>query len=67
MKALTDDSKMPFGKYAGMKMQDVPGHYLLWIHNNMQRNQSNKTVHDYIIDNLSIIEKECTQATKKEF
>jgi len=28
---LTDDSEMPFGKYEGWLMKDVPAKYLLWI------------------------------------
>jgi len=67
MDALTDESKMPWGQYAGKRMDQIPGHYLMWVHKNMARNQNNKTVHDYIIDNLEIIEKECSQTTKEEF
>lgn len=28
---LTDTSPMPFGRYKGKKMQDVPGTYLGWL------------------------------------
>lgn len=27
---MTDDSIMPFGKYKGKKLIDVPAYYLLW-------------------------------------
>lgn len=59
MDVLTDDSRMPWGQYAGQKMIDVPGKYLMWIHTNMDRNQNNKNVHDYIVENLDVIKKEC--------
>lgn len=31
MKPLTDTDQMPFGKYQGRKMQDVPADYLHWL------------------------------------
>jgi len=31
MKELEDDSPMPFGKYKGQPMQDVPANYLHWL------------------------------------
>lgn len=31
LKPLTDDSPMPFGKYEGTKLGDVPADYLLWL------------------------------------
>lgn len=61
---LTDDSPMPFGKFQGQKMINVPGHYLLWIRDNMKRSSGTKHVFDYIDDNLEILKKECSQTTK---
>ena len=29
--AYTDDSRMPFGKYRGLAMKDIPATYLLWL------------------------------------
>lgn len=29
---LTDNSPMPFGKYRGRKMKEVPASYLDWLH-----------------------------------
>lgn len=26
------NQKMPFGKYQGRKLMDLPGHYLAWFH-----------------------------------
>jgi hypothetical protein len=31
--ALTDLDPMPFGKYKGTPMQDVPASYLVWLRN----------------------------------
>ncbi len=31
VRELTDACKMPFGKYEGYEMQDVPVGYLLWL------------------------------------
>jgi len=64
---LTDDSQMPFGKFQGQKMINVPGAYLLWIRDNMKRSSGTKHVFDYIDDNLEILKKECSQTTKDEF
>ena len=34
MADLTDNSYMPFGKYKGDKMADVPASYLIWLYDN---------------------------------
>ncbi len=31
---MTDNSLMPFGKYKGEKMANVPASYLLWLYEN---------------------------------
>ncbi len=31
IRELTDECTMPFGKYKGYKMEDVPAGYLLWL------------------------------------
>jgi len=31
MKELTDTDPMPFGKYRGIPMKDVPAKYLFWL------------------------------------
>ena len=55
---LEDESRMPFGKYVGQKMVDVPASYLLWFKENVAPNMSNQNVHDYINDNLQVLKKE---------
>lgn len=51
---LTDESSMPFGKYRGKQMADVPADYLLWLYDNCKCSDN---VHDYIIDNLEVLKK----------
>lgn len=53
-KSLTDNDKMPFGKYKNQKMIDVPAHWLLWF----KENGSPGNVMDYIDDNLAALLKE---------
>ena len=55
VKPLTDTSPMPFGKFKGDKMENVPAKYLLWLYNN---NKCFGQVKDYIIDNLQVLEQE---------
>lgn len=53
---LTDESKMPLGKYKGVVMADVPAEYLIWYRQNAK--SPNKPLMDYIIDNWQAIQKE---------
>lgn len=52
---LTDEDPMPFGKYKGEKMTNVPAEYLLWLYNEDIKPGS---VRDYIEDNLDAIRSE---------
>lgn len=49
----TDSSLMPFGKYKGVRLIDIPASYLLWLYD------SNKagSIKGYIKDNLDAIKK----------
>lgn len=53
--ALTDTDMMPFGKYAGQFMQDVPPHYLEWLKN---EGCSNIFVANYIHNSWDAIQQE---------
>lgn len=55
MSALTDESLMPFGKYKGEKMANVPASYLIWIYEN---NKCTKEVALYIADNWEVLKNE---------
>lgn len=57
----TDASQMPFGKYRGMFLANVPAAYLLWIYrvsynNQLQTNPSKLNV--YIHENIDALKKE---------
>ena len=53
---MDDQSLMPFGKYKGRKMEDVPAEYLLWLRDQKCRERG---VAEYIEENLSALCKEC--------
>lgn len=55
MSKLTDDSPMPFGKYQGTKMANVPAPYLLYLHD---KKCDHPAVAFYIKTNLDILQKE---------
>ena len=52
---MTDESLMPFGKYKGEKMANVPADYLLWLYQNSNVFGDLKA---YIKDNLDVIKSE---------
>lgn len=49
---LDDDSIMPWGKFKGTKMGNVPAEYLLWLYEN---DKCDEPVREYIEDNLDVI------------
>jgi hypothetical protein len=49
---LKDTDPMPFGKYKGTAMVNVPASYLLWVKKNVDRNTITQSSLDYIEDNL---------------
>jgi uncharacterized protein (DUF3820 family) len=53
---LTDNSIMPWGKYKGHNMINVPANYLLYLYEN---DKCHGAVKDYIIENLEFIKKGC--------
>lgn len=52
---LTDHTPMPFGRYRGKAMIDVPAHYLLWL---FDQGCDHEGVKRYINDNLDALRKE---------
>lgn len=58
---MTDNSLMPFGKYKGQKMANVPSDYLLWIFEN---NKCTPEVAKYIAENLDVIKAEINLQNK---
>jgi len=56
---MTDSDPMPFGKFRGEKMANVPPSYLKWLwENHIVSVQSWNKVYWYISDNLDAIESE---------
>lgn len=60
---MNDNSLMPFGKYKGEKMANVPPEYLLWIFEN---NKCTPDVAKYISDNLDVIKSEINYKNKSK-
>ena len=53
--AFTDHTPMPFGKYKGTAMANVPAPYLLWLYN---KGCDHEGIKKYIIANLELLKKE---------
>lgn len=60
---ISDDFIMPFGKYEGMKIADVPDEYLLWLYDNQR---CYREVKQYIIENLDAIRANVKQNQTKK-
>jgi len=52
---LTDESEMPYGKFKGEKMANVPASHLLWLYDN---DKASPAVKEYIEDNLDVLRKD---------
>jgi uncharacterized protein (DUF3820 family) len=63
MADLTDNSTMPFGKYAGEKMANVLPDYLIWIFEN---NKCSVDVAKYIAENLDCLKQEVAYKNKSK-
>lgn len=59
---LDDNSPMPWGKYKGEKMANVPATYLMWLYDN---NKCNAEVQAYINDNMDALKEEIRQLGDK--
>jgi len=62
VKKLGDKDWMPFGKYNGKTMEEVPAGYLLWLDTELEEqtllNEAQQAVREYIDDNRSVLESE---------
>lgn len=58
MLSLTDESLMPYGKYKGCKMANVPAQYLLFCYEN---GKCSLDVSKYVQDNYDILNEEINQ------
>lgn len=55
MEKITDNSLMPYGKYKGKKMANLPASYLLWMYRN---DKLFKALEVYVEENMDALEKE---------
>jgi uncharacterized protein (DUF3820 family) len=62
MSKLTDESLMPFGKYKGDKMTNVPASYLIWLYDN---GKCSSDVSEYIKENLDVLNEEIKRQQSK--
>lgn len=63
--ALTDESKIAFGKYEGTPLKDVPASYLLWLIDQDKFFFSTLSYHislkEYIQDNMKGLQREAAE------
>ena len=52
---MTDESLMPYGKYQGEKLANIPAGYLIWMYDNDKLIGSLKK---YVEENMAALEKE---------
>lgn len=55
MAKLQDTDPMPWGKYAGEKMANIPAGYLLFL---LENNKCSGDVKEYILENKETLESE---------
>lgn len=63
MAKLTDTDPMPYGKFKGDQMQNVPYWHLLWLYDN---GKANPEVKAYIEDNKEVLEAERKRANQNK-
>lgn len=59
---MSDQTLMPFGKFKGEKLANVPEHYLIWLHNEGKCYGELKT---YIEENLDVMKSQIDYENKK--
>ena len=60
---MTDESIMPFGKYKGEKLANIPAEYLLWLYDEGRCYGELRT---YIADNMDSIKAEIEYKNKQK-
>jgi len=63
--ALTDNDPMPWGKFQGVKMQDVPASYLLFLFEG-STNKVSGDVRNYITENIETLRLQKAQRDSKK-
>ena len=59
----TDTSIMPYGKYQGIAMANVPADYLMWLREN---GKCSRLVAAYIEENIDVLKKKITEIERKK-
>lgn len=60
---MNDESVIPFGKYKGEKMANVPPDYLIWLYEN---GKCYGELKDYIKDNMDVLKSEIALKNKSK-
>ncbi len=60
---LSDTDPMPYGKFKGIPMGNVPAWYLLWLY---KVHRTTTDVRIYVLTNMDILQKEFDNEPKKE-
>lgn len=60
---MNDNSIMPFGKYKGQKMANIPASYLIWIYEN---SKCTPEIAYYINNNLDVLREEIKREEAKK-
>lgn len=60
---MTDESTMPFGKYKGEKMANIPPDYLLWL---LENGNTYGNLKAYLLENKEIFEAEINYKNKSK-
>jgi uncharacterized protein (DUF3820 family) len=63
MTKIDDNSIMPFGKYKGEKMANVPPDYLIWLYEN---GKCYGDIKDYIAENMEVLKSEINYKNKSK-
>jgi uncharacterized protein (DUF3820 family) len=59
----TDETLMPWGKFQGEKMANVPAWYLIWLY---EHQKCAGKLEEYIKDNLDVLREEIKQERLKK-
>ncbi len=59
---LQDDSPMPYGKYKGFPMEEVPADYLIWLMDNLR---ASPEIIEYVKENREVLDKEIKESRER--
>ena len=62
-----DNQTMKFGKYAGYEFINIPASYFLWFKAKVSPTYQNQHIHDYIKENLQVLEKQAKEEQQEYF